>query len=274
MPLLPDGAACWKSSSLCNTVQSTARLCMGRLGAQPLLLTCSPVFVCPLQIQLQQSFTPGVTMQMLVKQRPDWDYWVQNFDSTATELMSRVPKGALWNLQLQPFAQVMMISPLRPEDVSQISPPRDLIGGAGCIRTEANNHELALPLKHAQAIHKGNDPDGEVSNRTPQLMTCHGGYGLPVSSYCNVACVADPTRRDGIMNIIQTREPGVNGPFYLVQGFTGAFVRYPIYVPNVSETETFGFHYKENATAIPYSELPASVRSCTICYNATTREKW
>ncbi|KAG2443736.1 hypothetical protein HXX76_002082 [Chlamydomonas incerta] len=164
------------------------------------------------QIQLQQSFTPGVTMQMLVKQRPDWDYWVQNFNSTAQELMSRVPKGALWNLQLQPFAQVMMISPLRPEDVSQVSPPRDLIG--------------------------------------------------------------DPTRRDGILNIIRTREPGVNGPFYLVQGFTGAFVRYPIYVPNVSENETFGFRYRENATAIPYAELPASVRSCTICYNATTREKW
>ncbi|KAG2438990.1 hypothetical protein HYH02_010781 [Chlamydomonas schloesseri] len=164
------------------------------------------------QIQLQQSFTPGVTMQMLVKQRPDWEYWVQNFNSTAAELMSRVPKGALWNLQLQPFAQVMMINPLRPEDLSQVSPPRDLIG--------------------------------------------------------------DPTRRDGILNIIRTREPGVNGPFYLVQGFTGAFVRYPIYVPNVNEQETFGFRYMENDTAIPYSGLPASVRSCSICYNATTREKW
>ena len=83
------------------------------------------------QIQLQQSFTPGVTMQMLVKQRPDWEYWLENFNSTATELMSRVPKGALWDLQLQPFAQVMMITPLRPEDLSQINPPRDLIGGEG-----------------------------------------------------------------------------------------------------------------------------------------------
>ncbi|KAG2438991.1 hypothetical protein HYH02_010782 [Chlamydomonas schloesseri] len=164
------------------------------------------------QIQLQQSFTPGVTMQMLVKQRPDWEYWVQNFNSTAAELMSRVPKGALWDLQLQPFAQVMLIAPLRPEDLSQINPPRDLIG--------------------------------------------------------------DPTRRDDIYKIIRTRQPGVNGPFWLVQGFTGAFVRYPIFVPDVSEEETFGFRYKDNSTAIPYSGLPTSVRTCSICYNATTREKW
>ncbi|KAG2443737.1 hypothetical protein HXX76_002083 [Chlamydomonas incerta] len=164
------------------------------------------------QIQLQQSFTPGVTMQMLVKQRPDWDYWLENFNSTAMELMSRVPKGALWNLQLQPFAQVMLITPLRPEDLSQINPPRDLIG--------------------------------------------------------------DPARRESVRLAIRTAQPAVAGPLRVSQGFTGAFVRYPIYVPNVSENETFGFRYRENATAIPYSELPASVRNCSICYNATTREKW
>ncbi|KAG2443738.1 hypothetical protein HXX76_002084 [Chlamydomonas incerta] len=151
-------------------------------------------------------------MQMLVKQRPDWDYWLENFNSTATELMSRVPKGALWDLQLQPFAQVMLITPLRPEDLSQINPPRDLIG--------------------------------------------------------------DPTRRDDIYKIIRTRQPGVNGPFWLVQGFTGAFVRYPIFVPDVTETETFGFRYRDNSSAIAYSQLPSSVRNCSICYNATTREKW
>ncbi|GLC49284.1 hypothetical protein PLESTB_000202400 [Pleodorina starrii] len=164
------------------------------------------------QIQLQQSFTPGVTFQLLVKQRPEWEYWLQNFNQTAQELLTRVPKGSLWNLQLQPFAQVMMIHPFRPEDDGQINPPRDLVG--------------------------------------------------------------DPTRRDGILGSIRSRQPTVNGPFKLVQGFLGAFVRYPIYVPDVDAEETFGFRYRENATAIPYSQLPASVRNCSVCYNATSREKW
>ncbi|PNH02473.1 hypothetical protein TSOC_011547, partial [Tetrabaena socialis] len=86
----------------------------------------------------------------------------------------------------------------------------------------------------------------------------------------------DPTRRDGILQIIRTREPGVAGPFYLglPQGFTGAFVRYPIYIPDVDEQETFGFRYANNASAIPYSGLPAAVRNCSVCYNSTTREKW
>ena len=90
----------------------------------------------------------------------------------------------------------------------------------------------------------------------------------------SLICHVDPTRRDDIYKIIRTREPGVNGPFWLVQGFTGAFVRYPIFVPDVSATETFGFRYKDNSSAIAYSQLPSSVRDCSICYNATTREKW
>ncbi|KAG2500646.1 hypothetical protein HYH03_001413 [Edaphochlamys debaryana] len=167
------------------------------------------------QIQLQQSFAPGVTFQLLVKQRPDLEYWLLNFDATATELLSRVPTGALWNLQLQPFAQVMMMSPYRnATDFSQVYPPRNLL--------------------------------------------------------------ADPGRRDDILNIIRTTQPQVVGPFLLTdgQGFLGAFVRYPIYVEDVDEFETFGFRYRENATALPYSQLPASVRGCTVCYNATTRTKW
>ncbi|KAG2443735.1 hypothetical protein HXX76_002081 [Chlamydomonas incerta] len=81
------------------------------------------------QIQLQQSFTPGLTFQLLVKQRPDVSYWIENFNATAQELMSRVPNGSLWNLQLQPFAQVMMINPFRQAtDASQVNPPRDLLG--------------------------------------------------------------------------------------------------------------------------------------------------
>jgi hypothetical protein len=72
------------------------------------------------QIQLQQSFTPGVTFQLLVEQRPDWGYWLGAFNATAAQLLTRVPKGAIWNLQLQPFAQVMLIHPFRPEDWSQV----------------------------------------------------------------------------------------------------------------------------------------------------------
>ncbi|GLI65794.1 hypothetical protein VaNZ11_009414 [Volvox africanus] len=164
------------------------------------------------QIQLQQSFTPGVTFQLLVRQQPDWKFWVKNFNQTAQELLSRVPKGSLWNLQLQPFAQVMMIYPMRPEDDGQINPPRDLL--------------------------------------------------------------KDPTRREGILAAIRSREPAVNGPFNLSQGFMGAFVRYPIYVPDVDAGQTFGFRYRENTTDVPYSQLPASVQSCDVCYNATSREKW
>ena len=91
------------------------------------------------QIQLQQSFTPGLTFQLLVKQRPDVGYWFENFNATAQELMSRVPNGSLWNLQLQPFAQVMMINPFRPAmDASQVNPPRDLLAG----ECSATGHKL------------------------------------------------------------------------------------------------------------------------------------
>ncbi|GLC35482.1 hypothetical protein PLESTB_000202500 [Pleodorina starrii] len=168
------------------------------------------------QIQLQQSFTPGLTFTLLVKQNPNLEYWIANFNSTAEELMSRVPKGSLWNLQLQPFAQVMMIHPFRAPDITQVAPPRDLLG--------------------------------------------------------------DPGRRDDILKIISTREPMVVGPVTLSDNSTGAFVRYPIYISDVSAEETFGFRYfYPNATStqpLPYSELPASVRNCSVCYNATSREKW
>ncbi|GFR47438.1 hypothetical protein Agub_g9161 [Astrephomene gubernaculifera] len=164
------------------------------------------------QIQLQQSFTPGLTFTLLVKQQPDVGFWFTNFGSTAQELMSRVPNGSLYNFNLQPFAQNMMIYPMRPADYAQINPPRDLL--------------------------------------------------------------SDPTRRADILKTIQTKEPLVVGPITLSTGSIGAFVRYPIYVGDVGANETFGFRYRDNATAIPYSDLPASVRSCSVCYNAATREKW
>lgn len=59
----------------------------------------------------------------------------------------QVPKGSLWNLQLQPFAQVMMIYPARESDASQTSPPRNLLAGAwGIPSLTAYLLLLILPL--------------------------------------------------------------------------------------------------------------------------------
>ncbi|KAG2500643.1 hypothetical protein HYH03_001410 [Edaphochlamys debaryana] len=164
------------------------------------------------QIQLQQSYTPGVTFQLLVKQRPDFGYWVEHFNATAQELLTRVPRGSLWNLQLQPFAQIMQIYPTRPEDLRQLLPPHDVIG--------------------------------------------------------------NPSRREDVYRAITTRAPAINGPLLTAQGFMGAFIRYPIFTGDVDADETFGFRYRDSASDLPYDQLPASVRSCAICYNSTTREKW
>ncbi|KAG2437309.1 hypothetical protein HXX76_005966 [Chlamydomonas incerta] len=164
------------------------------------------------EIQMQQSFTPGVTFQLLVRQRPDWGYWQTHFNDTAQELLARAPAGSLWSLQIQPLGQVMGIWPTRPEDLAQLEPPRDLL--------------------------------------------------------------ADPSRRPDVTASIARHGVVVNGPFLTWQGFMGAFVRFPIYVPDVDASDTFGFRYRENASALPYEQVPASYRDCAQCYNATTREKW
>ncbi|KAG2498087.1 hypothetical protein HYH03_003845 [Edaphochlamys debaryana] len=157
------------------------------------------------QIQVQQSFTPGVTFQILVRQRPEWAYWLANFNDTADELLSRVPQGVLWNLQLQPFGQVMLIHPHRPVDDPQIG--RDVLG--------------------------------------------------------------DPARRESVYKAIETHQPAMSAPLVVDQGFMGAFIRYPIYVPDSAPDDSFGFRYPNGSSA-----LPASVRGCTVCYNDTTHEKW
>ncbi|KAG2453178.1 hypothetical protein HYH02_002502 [Chlamydomonas schloesseri] len=164
------------------------------------------------EIQMQQSFTPGVTFQLLVRQRPDWGYWLAHFNDTAQELLQRAPTGSLWSLQIQPLGQVMGIWPTRHEDLAQLEPPRDLL--------------------------------------------------------------ADPTRRGDVMASIDRHGPVVNGPFLTWQGFMGAFVRFPLYVPDVEANETFGFRYRSNHSALPYEQVPDSYRQCTECYNTTTREKW
>ncbi len=69
--------------------------CSCNTTAQPaLLIRCGLSSAYPphafAQIQLQQTFTPGVTFSTLVRQRPDWDYWLENFNDTAAELLSRV----------------------------------------------------------------------------------------------------------------------------------------------------------------------------------------
>ncbi|GLI65793.1 hypothetical protein VaNZ11_009413 [Volvox africanus] len=164
------------------------------------------------QIQLEQTYTPGVTFSLLVRQHPEWEYWLANFNNTAAELMSRTMTGSIWSLQLQPFGQPMAVYPYRPADAALLFPPRDQL--------------------------------------------------------------ADPLRRESVFAAIRTREPQVAGPLTLGQGYLGALIRYPIFVPNVSAEEVFGFRYHENVSAIPYSNLPQSVRNCTICYNSTSREKW
>ncbi|EFJ39275.1 hypothetical protein VOLCADRAFT_101162, partial [Volvox carteri f. nagariensis] len=125
------------------------------------------------QIQLEQTYTPGVTFSLLVRQHPEWEYWLANFNSTAEELMSRTPAGALWNMQLQPFGQLMSIYPFRPSDAALVSPPRDQL--------------------------------------------------------------TEPLRRESVLAAISTREPQVAGPLRLGQGFLGALIRYPIFVPQIED---------------------------------------
>lgn len=42
------------------------------------------------QIQMEQTFTPGITFSLLVRQQPDWEHWLLHFNSTASYLLSRV----------------------------------------------------------------------------------------------------------------------------------------------------------------------------------------
>jgi hypothetical protein len=126
----------------------------------------------------------------------------------------------------------MQIYPLRPEDLGQVQPPRDLLGG------EAGRGDSALAMR------------GHIAATRPRQWQWRAGVcsslvrNVARVGSCVVAppcCVADPTRREGILLSARTRTNAVNGPFALVQGFKGAFVRYPIYVNDVGPNETFGF---------------------------------
>eukprot|EP00197_Chlamydomonas_leiostraca_P005239 CAMPEP_0202881924 /NCGR_PEP_ID=MMETSP1391-20130828/37244_1 /ASSEMBLY_ACC=CAM_ASM_000867 /TAXON_ID=1034604 /ORGANISM="Chlamydomonas leiostraca, Strain SAG 11-49" /LENGTH=247 /DNA_ID=CAMNT_0049564685 /DNA_START=54 /DNA_END=794 /DNA_ORIENTATION=+ len=76
------------------------------------------------EIQLRETFIPMFTMDILVRQNPDWDHWNASFDSTAAELLGKVTNGSLWNIQLQPHGVNTRIHPYRTEDYDQIYPPK------------------------------------------------------------------------------------------------------------------------------------------------------
>lgn len=68
------------------------------------------------ELQLALALVPATYLQLLVEQQPYWPYWEQNFDRVATKLLTMVPNGTIWNLQLQPFGQSRGYYPLRPAD--------------------------------------------------------------------------------------------------------------------------------------------------------------
>ena len=68
-----------------------------------------------------------------------------------------------------------------------------------------------------------------------------------------VTACADTSRRPGALSIIRSKNIGINGPFNLVQGFVGAFVRIPVFIANSTANETFGL------------ALGAGKLTCDIC---------
>ncbi|GAX83535.1 hypothetical protein CEUSTIGMA_g10960.t1 [Chlamydomonas eustigma] len=82
------------------------------------------------ELQIEQTFAPAVTLQIMIEKDPYWEYWQANFIDIAEYLISQTPNGSLYNIQLQPFGQVRIIYPLRPVDQTQygkdllLYPPR------------------------------------------------------------------------------------------------------------------------------------------------------
>ncbi|GFH17229.1 predicted protein [Haematococcus lacustris] len=60
--------------------------------------------------------------------------------------------------------------------------------------------------------------------------------------------------------IISTRQIEFQGPLMLFEGYEAVLCKIPVFIRNVSEGELFG--------------RPRDIANCTICYNATTREKF
>ncbi|KAL6765853.1 hypothetical protein V8C86DRAFT_2450563 [Haematococcus lacustris] len=60
--------------------------------------------------------------------------------------------------------------------------------------------------------------------------------------------------------IISTRQIEFQGPLMLYEGYEAVISQIPVFIRNVSEGELFG--------------RPRDIANCTICYNATTREKF
>ena len=39
---------------------------------------------------MKETFTPAVTMQLLIQQNPSWTFWNENFISISNQLMAKV----------------------------------------------------------------------------------------------------------------------------------------------------------------------------------------
>eukprot|EP00798_Chlamydomonas_sp_ICE-L_P020738 gene20738-27557_t len=77
------------------------------------------------ELQLKETFTPAITLSTMIEQIPSWQFWEPRFSDIAASLMEQVVPGSLYNIQFQPFGQVRIIEPMRPNDATQIG--RDLV---------------------------------------------------------------------------------------------------------------------------------------------------
>eukprot|EP00798_Chlamydomonas_sp_ICE-L_P005243 gene5242-18474_t len=107
-------------------------------------------------LQLKETFTPAVTLTLMIKAQPSWTYWEENWRPVVDELMAYAAPGSIYNIQAQPLGQVRIIHPLRFSDRSQYG--KDLL-------VEKGRREDALRLiaKHEWGM--------TVSYLTPQNFT-------------------------------------------------------------------------------------------------------
>ena len=88
------------------------------------ILLCGEV-ANELELQIRETISPAITLKLMIERQPLWSFWQENFVTVSDELMKNVVNSSLYNIQLQPFAQVRIINPLRPADNTQ--PGRDLL---------------------------------------------------------------------------------------------------------------------------------------------------
>ncbi|GAX78545.1 hypothetical protein CEUSTIGMA_g5985.t1 [Chlamydomonas eustigma] len=106
----------WGITSASNTYSSSKR--------DSARSTASDVAV-GFELQVQETFTPAVTINIMVEQYPEWNYWNSNFEGIAEELMSKVKSGSIFNIELQPFGQIRLIVPQRYRSSTKVG--KDLL---------------------------------------------------------------------------------------------------------------------------------------------------